>query len=202
MKLRRLVTRPNLAVVVLAYGAASAAAARASTIDGLALAGAIAAGVAAFSFVEYAVHRWLLHALAMRLGPRAYELAHGGHHRKPGDPSRRAVPLLYTVPVSAMLVGLARAAGGPGTGLGIAAGLLAGYVVFELVHAAVHTPRWGSRLKPLRRHHARHHHVDEGAAFGVSSPLWDWLLGTMPHQPHPWAVCPSPGDDTDHSEAI
>ena len=35
-------------------------------------------------------------------------------------------------------------------------------------------------LKTLWVHHAIHHYKDDTRAYGVSSPLWDWILGTMP----------------------
>jgi sterol desaturase/sphingolipid hydroxylase (fatty acid hydroxylase superfamily) len=60
------------------------------------------------------------------------------------------------------------------------AGFVAGYLVYDMTHYATHhlrpRTRWG-RL--LRRHHFMHHFRDEGQRFGVSSPLWDWVFGTM-----------------------
>jgi sterol desaturase/sphingolipid hydroxylase (fatty acid hydroxylase superfamily) len=33
----------------------------------------------------------------------------------------------------------------------------------------------------LRSYHLRHHYEDEHTAYGVSTPLWDYLLRTVPH---------------------
>ncbi|MGB3618930.1 MAG: sterol desaturase family protein, partial [Catalinimonas sp.] len=33
-------------------------------------------------------------------------------------------------------------------------------------------------------HHSIHHFKDDERAFGVSSPLWDWVFGTMPRRAH------------------
>ncbi|MEX2379667.1 MAG: sterol desaturase family protein, partial [Vicingaceae bacterium] len=35
-------------------------------------------------------------------------------------------------------------------------------------------------LKQLWIHHSIHHYQEDDKAFGVSSPLWDYVFGTMP----------------------
>jgi sterol desaturase/sphingolipid hydroxylase (fatty acid hydroxylase superfamily) len=139
------------------------------------------AGVLVLSLAEYAVHRWAFHGAA-RFAPGLYDLIHGAHHRLPGDPGRRIVPLTHSIPVAVVMY--AALGGGP-----VFSGALLAYLAYEGVHAAAHyRGRLPAPLRYLRRHHARHHHTDDGAAFGVSSPLWDYLLGTMPKAPHPWEV--------------
>jgi hypothetical protein len=34
--------------------------------------------------------------------------------------------------------------------------------------------------KLVKRHHMLHHHMDHDGGFGVSSPIWDVVFGTMP----------------------
>jgi sterol desaturase/sphingolipid hydroxylase (fatty acid hydroxylase superfamily) len=140
----------------------------------------VAAGAAAFSLVEYAVHRWGFHG-ARRWAPGLYDVIHGAHHRLPDDPGRRVVPLSHSLPIAVVLMLL--------TSPPVTCGLFLGYLAYEAAHAVAHRRGplpWG--LRQLRRHHARHHHVDDEAAFGVSSPLWDLVFRTMPRRPHPWAV--------------
>jgi sterol desaturase/sphingolipid hydroxylase (fatty acid hydroxylase superfamily) len=60
-------------------------------------------------------------------------------------------------------------------------GFLVGYAGYLGVHYVVHVynpPK--NFLKVLWVHHAIHHYKDPDSAFGVSSPLWDYLLGTLP----------------------
>ena len=52
--------------------------------------------------------------------------------------------------------------------------------VSEFVHFACHQLPMTSRIgRVLRRHHAIHHHRDETVNFGVTSPLWDHVFGTL-----------------------
>jgi sterol desaturase/sphingolipid hydroxylase (fatty acid hydroxylase superfamily) len=191
VKLRHLATRPHPALVAVVYLALTAhALARGRETLG------IVAGLVAWSVVEYAAHRWLLHGFTGRV----YDFLHGGHHRDASNLRRGIVPLTHSL-ASALVLHVIAWRSGTWSALG---GLLAGYLAFEVVHAMLHTRKVKMLLpRALRRHHARHHWVDDKAAFGVTSPLWDWILGTMPHAPHPFAVCDEPeGVVEDSSEAI
>ena len=46
-------------------------------------------------------------------------------------------------------------------------------------HVGKARTRWG---KYLRRHHMLHHFKDHDLYFGVSTPLWDFVFGTVPKQ--------------------
>jgi sterol desaturase/sphingolipid hydroxylase (fatty acid hydroxylase superfamily) len=35
----------------------------------------------------------------------------------------------------------------------------------------------------MKRYHMIHHHTGVDARYGVSSPLWDWVFGTMGEDP-------------------
>lgn len=146
-------------------------------------------GLFVWSFLEYAVHRWLFHGLLWRV--------HRAHHKKPVRLNTVNVPLSFSAPVS-LLLGAASWATGV---LPAFLGLLLGYVLFEVFHFFIHATRW-TWLRNARRHHSRHHSVDDATGYGVTSPVWDVILGTATYAPHPFAVCPSPGDDTDDSETL
>jgi len=63
------------------------------------------------------------------------------------------------------------------------AGFLAGYLFYDITHYAVHHfPIKGRVFGTLRELHMRHHFQDPERGFGVSSPLWDVLLGTTLHR--------------------
>jgi len=48
------------------------------------------------------------------------------------------------------------------------------------LHYATHHFRMKSPLMAaLTRHHLKHHFASDKTNFGVSSPLWDWVFGTL-----------------------
>lgn len=159
---RHLLTRPSVWTVGITYGALAAL-----TFGGV---GRMAIGAILFTFVEYAVHRWVFHG-AKRYAPHLYDAIHGAHHRLPDDTGRRLVPLSHSLPVA-----LAMWCAFPH---GVFSGACVGYLAYEAAHGVAHVRGWlPGPLRGLRRHHARHHHVDEDAHFGVTSGVWDRVLGT------------------------
>jgi sterol desaturase/sphingolipid hydroxylase (fatty acid hydroxylase superfamily) len=56
-----------------------------------------------------------------------------------------------------------------------------GYVAYDMIHYATHhfPMRWGV-LKALKRYHMLHHYKTPNERFGVSSPTWDAVFGTLP----------------------
>lgn len=59
-------------------------------------------------------------------------------------------------------------------------GFLVGYAYYLSVHYMVHAfqpPK--NFLKVLWINHSMHHYRDGESIFGVSSPLWDYIYGTM-----------------------
>jgi sterol desaturase/sphingolipid hydroxylase (fatty acid hydroxylase superfamily) len=142
------------------------------------------AGMFTFTLVEYTVHRWVYH-MAPRTPRRArlQFILHGVHHAHPRDKQRLALPPLLSVIVAALFMGLFRATLGV-HGWPFGAGFLAGYAVYLLIHYSIHAyrpPR--GLLRALWKHHNLHHFASDQRAFGVSSPLWDLIMGTMPEEP-------------------
>ncbi len=131
----------------------------------------VLAGLVAFSFIEYLFHRWIFH------GPDSmYRRGHDAHHLDP----RGYDALPFFLP-SAILIGLtlAFAVFMPMSHACLLGGAIAfGYVGYGLSHFAIHAMRF--RQPWLRRWAASHHihHPHEDANFGVTTPLWDHLLGT------------------------
>jgi sterol desaturase/sphingolipid hydroxylase (fatty acid hydroxylase superfamily) len=162
---RHILTRPHAATVAAVYGGGAIALLPVPWWDA-------AAGVVALTLVEYVVHRWVFHG-AGRWAPARYDAIHGAHHRLPADPGRRLVPLTHSLPVAALAYALVPS--------GVLAGMLLGYLAYEVAHTISHLRgplRWP--LSAIRRHHARHHGPRDDRAFGVTSPLWDRVFGTMP----------------------
>ncbi len=137
-----------------------------------------------FTLVEYLVHRYFYHMEPST--PRKARLQyvfHGIHHDHPRDKKRLALPPLMSLLVAAMFVGLFRLILGE-SGFAFGGGFMAGYATYLLVHYAIHVynpPK--NILGTIWKHHNIHHFVGDTGAFGVSSPLWDHVFGTMPEDP-------------------
>ena len=128
-------------------------------------------GLVLFSFVEYCFHRWLFH------GPvRITEEGHRKHHEQPLG--HDALPFFVSPLLILGLAGLLASAFPITLSLLLSGALAAGYATYGLSHVLIHNRRFRHPL--VRRwaaaHHIHHFHPD--ANFGVTSPLWDILLGT------------------------
>jgi sterol desaturase/sphingolipid hydroxylase (fatty acid hydroxylase superfamily) len=132
----------------------------------------VLAGGAAWTLMEYLVHRFVFHRSF--IGRRLHQL----HHDHPSDPdaerSSLSTPLL-AFPIGFLLIGCA----GLEDGSAIFAGLLSGYLVFIVVHYAVH--RWpiepNSWLYTAKMRHLTHHHL-ENCNYGVTTIFWDIVFRT------------------------
>jgi 4-hydroxysphinganine ceramide fatty acyl 2-hydroxylase len=139
------------------------------------------AGLIAFSFVEYMLHKYFFHMEPdTPIKDKLQYSVHGVHHDYPKDKDRLAMPpfisaaytLIFYVVFTLIMGNYA---------LYFLPGFLMGYAAYLGVHFAVHAfqpPK--NFLKILWVNHAVHHYKDPDVAFGVSSPLWDYILGTMP----------------------
>jgi sterol desaturase/sphingolipid hydroxylase (fatty acid hydroxylase superfamily) len=133
----------------------------------------VLAGLAAWTLLEYLVHRFVFHRCSS-VGRRLHQL----HHDHPNDPDAERSSLstpLIAFPIGFLLI----ATGGVKDGSAIFAGLLLGYEAFITVHYAVH--RWpigpNSLLYPAKRRHLTHHRF-ESCNFGVTTSFWDIILRT------------------------
>jgi 4-hydroxysphinganine ceramide fatty acyl 2-hydroxylase len=141
----------------------------------------LAAGVLVWTLIAYLLHRFLLHSRPQAPALRAVvEQLHLGHHREPQDEVKITVPVFASLPVAGGLLALFRLISGSWE---VAALLLvgstAGYLYYETVHFWIHCgARPGRWLRPQRADHMFHHFRDQQRCFGVTTPLWDRLLGT------------------------
>lgn len=141
-------------------------------------------GVLLWSALEYALHRIIMHGALRDNGTpekkfRAFFL-HGYHHEFPDDPMRLVMPPMGSWPIAFMIGCVWRLAFGPLAWLPILAGTMAGYVAYDWIHYYTHHAKPKTALgKFLRRYHMRHHFENENRFYGISSPLWDLVLGTF-----------------------
>ena len=138
-------------------------------------------GLLAFTFVEYLVHRYLYHIPATTPGRAKFQYTmHGVHHEYPKDKTRLAMPPIVTVFVASLLFFIFRLTFGS-YAFGLLGGFTFGYASYLFVHYAIHAyapPK--NFLKVWWTHHSQHHYRQDEVAFGVSSTLWDHIIGTMP----------------------
>lgn len=138
-------------------------------------------GVITWSFTEYWVHRILFHYPAKSsFGKRVVYLYHGVHHAVPNDKRRLVMPPAGGVLVMAVLWFLFTLVIPAPWIEPFFAFFICGYLIYDYLHYATHHFRMKRPLMAaLTRHHLKHHFTTDKSRFGVSSPLWDWVFGTL-----------------------
>jgi sterol desaturase/sphingolipid hydroxylase (fatty acid hydroxylase superfamily) len=134
----------------------------------------ICLGLMAFTFVEYAIHRWLFHAPDSVMGAM-----HQAHHDHPGG--HTALPCIS----SAVVASTCWLALAPLTGVAVASfflsGLLSGYAWYSLLHHFEHSVRINAIpfrwLQKRWAEHSVHHRLDH-TNFGVTTSFWDHVFAT------------------------
>ena len=110
-------------------------------------------GLGTYSFVEYGTHRWLLHGPLISL--------HAEHPRSPKKHINTSPWLL----ISTFLIGLL-------INVWFTAGFFIGWILSSLSHWNIHHGK--SKLKEFHMTH----HKNPRFNYGVTSGIWDRLLGT------------------------
>lgn len=141
--------------------------------------GLVALGLVLWTLTEYVMHRWVFHYHpTSAIGQRIHFLMHGIHHAYPRDSTRLVMPPVVSIPLAALFGIAFHLVLGSYAPITFAA-FLVGYVGYDTIHYATHHwPMKGPVGKFLKEYHLRHHYIDEDRAYGVSSPLWDYLFGT------------------------
>ncbi len=137
-------------------------------------------GFIVFTWVEYIVHRYVFHIKPISAARAKFQYTiHGIHHEYPKDKDRLAMPPLLSVTISTILLLLFRVVMGD-FAFAFLPGFLVGYAAYLGVHYMVHAfapPKNFFRL--LWVNHGTHHYKNGEMIYGVSSPLWDYIYGTM-----------------------
>jgi 4-hydroxysphinganine ceramide fatty acyl 2-hydroxylase len=138
-------------------------------------------GFFAFTFVEYMMHKHFFHMEPdTPIKDKLQYTVHGVHHDYPKDKDRLAMPPFVSLAYALIFYGVFTLIMGD-YALYFLPGFVIGYASYLGVHYMVHAYQPPKNfLKILWVNHAVHHYKDPDAAFGVSSPLWDYILGTMP----------------------
>ena len=141
--------------------------------------GLAAVGLVTWSLFEYAVHRYLFHWNTQRpWAKRLIFLLHGNHHAQSDDRLRNLMPPILSIPIALSIWAMFVAVIGP-AGTWLFLGFIVGYVAYDLVHYACHQwPMRGALGLALKRHHMRHHHVDEEMNYAITGIFWDRIFSS------------------------
>ncbi len=141
-------------------------------------------GALFFTLIEYLMHRFLYHIPAATEGKKQFQYTiHGVHHDHPRDKSRLALPPVVSIVLAVLFIYLFRVIMGE-QGFAFGGGFLFGYSTYLAAHYAIHMYKPPKNvLSLIWKHHNLHHFVGDDGAFGVSSPFWDHVFGTMPEDP-------------------
>jgi sterol desaturase/sphingolipid hydroxylase (fatty acid hydroxylase superfamily) len=140
----------------------------------------IVLGIVVWTLTEYTLHRFIFHYTPKSgWGEKLHFILHGVHHAYPKDTKRLVMPPSVSVPLAFIFYFLFKSILGVVFVCPFFIGFLTGYLFYDITHYAIHHfPIHNKFFLILKKHHARHHYQDEKSGFGVSSPLWDDIVGT------------------------
>ncbi|MBK5288450.1 MAG: sterol desaturase family protein, partial [Acidimicrobiia bacterium] len=134
------------------------------------------AGAASWTVVEYGLHRGAMHELR---GRGLASVEHLGHHADVTYFSPASKKLLSATATTALTYPIAVAVAGRRQATAYTVGMISMYFGYEIAHRRTHThPPRGRYGRWARRNHLHHHFGAPMRNFGVTSPVWDRVLGT------------------------
>lgn len=138
-------------------------------------------GIFVFTFVEYIMHRYLFHIDTSTPRKEKFQYTlHGVHHEYPKDKERLAMPPVMSITISTLLLFIFKLFIGDIV-FAFLPGFLVGYSGYLVMHYIQHifkAPK--GYFKAWWVNHSIHHYKDQTKAYGVTSPFWDHVFGTMP----------------------
>lgn len=143
-----------------------------------------------WTLAEYLMHRFIFHyhPATERL-KRFFFLVHGVHHAQPMCRTRLVMPPVISIPLALAFYFLFYLVvdgilGQPAWFSPLFAGFIIGYIMYDMMHYTLHHSRTKNAYVALCRYqHMQHHGTCPTMRFGVSSPVWDYVFGTMPETP-------------------
>ena len=137
-------------------------------------------GLVLWTATEYFLHRFIFHYQpASQWGQRVHFIFHGVHHDYPRDKKRLVMPPSASIPLATLFYFLFSLFFSGANLYAFFPGFLFGYLVYDMMHYAMHHYHFKSGFfKRIRQHHLIHHYQDPKNGFGVSSSLWDEIMRT------------------------
>jgi sterol desaturase/sphingolipid hydroxylase (fatty acid hydroxylase superfamily) len=144
-------------------------------------------GLFLWTLAEYLLHRFVFHFPAKTPWQKRLSfLFHGIHHEQPRIKTRLVMPPAVSIPLAALFLGLFYLifnviANIPLWVAPVFSGFILGYVTYDMIHYGTHhISMKKGYLRMVRQQHMHHHFQTPNMRFGVTSPLWDYVFGTMP----------------------
>lgn len=144
-------------------------------------------GILGYTLIEYLTHRFVFH---MKAPKNAFLLKimkriHYDHHANPNELHLLFLPLWYSLPnivVAGVLAYVITSS--MVTTIALIAGVMLLLLFYEWKHFVAHRPikpisPWGRWMKKV---HQWHHYKNENYWYGVTTPTFDYLMGTFKDQ--------------------
>lgn len=135
-------------------------------------------GLLMWTITEYFLHRFIFHYHpTSEFGKQLHFIFHGVHHDYPKDKKRLVMPPSASIPLATAFYFLFSFVLHSSLLFTFFAGFLLGYLVYDMMHYAMHHHNFKNPLlKKIKQHHMLHHYQDPTKGYGVSSSLWDNIL--------------------------
>jgi sterol desaturase/sphingolipid hydroxylase (fatty acid hydroxylase superfamily) len=138
-------------------------------------------GIVLWQLLEYLIHRFLFHAkVSSYWGITVHFLFHGNHHKFPKDGDRLVFPPIPAAAIASSIYAGLRLFLETNVATALMSGVILGYVAYDCLHYSMHHAPFlpGSFLQELKLRHSHHHYHDADHGYGISSVIFDVLLGT------------------------
>jgi sterol desaturase/sphingolipid hydroxylase (fatty acid hydroxylase superfamily) len=157
---------------------------RSVAVDSFSILGLLGMALVGFFFwtlTEYVLHRKIFHFKPKNAWQRKLHfIIHGNHHEDPNDPTRLVMPPAGSIIIGFMLYCIYRLPLGPIWVDPFFTGFSIGYLTYDYTHYSIHHFKPRTRFgRWNKQHHMIHHFVAHEARWGVSSPFWDYVFGTV-----------------------
>jgi sterol desaturase/sphingolipid hydroxylase (fatty acid hydroxylase superfamily) len=136
------------------------------------------AGIVVWTITEYFLHRFIFHYHpSSDFGKQIHFIFHGVHHDYPKDKKRLVMPPSASIPLATLFYFLFSLFLTKTVLFAFFPGFLLGYLIYDMMHYAMHHYNFKNPLlKKIKQHHMLHHYQDSSKGYGVSSSLWDIIL--------------------------
>lgn len=135
-------------------------------------------GLLIWTITEYFLHRFVFHYHpTSEFGKKIHFIFHGVHHDYPRDKKRLVMPPSASIPLATLFYFFFSIFLEHKFLFSFFPGFLLGYLVYDMMHYAMHHHNFKNPvLKRIKQHHMLHHYQDASKGYGVSSSLWDIVL--------------------------
>ncbi len=133
-------------------------------------------GWLSWTFVEYFVHRFLMHELIVP-GRKDNLFNHHEHHQ---NPNNIIISFLHRTIIFIIGILLFWSAVELNNLFTLFAGFFIGFISFSFIHYILHQPYGKYILPKIQEAHILHHNRYPNCGYSFSTILWDWLYDTLP----------------------